>query len=37
MTINDNKEDLDDKVVVYHKLASDGTTLTMTCGKDEEP
>ncbi len=36
MTINDNKEDLDDKVVVCHKSASDGTTLTTMCGKDEE-
>jgi hypothetical protein len=27
----------DKKVIVYHKLASDKSALTMICGKYEEP
>jgi hypothetical protein len=37
MTINDNKEDLNEKAIVCHKLASDGGALTMMCRRNEEP
>ncbi len=37
MTINDNKEDLKKKVVIYHKWVNDGGALTMMCGRNEEP
>jgi hypothetical protein len=37
MTINNKKDDLrQKKVVVCHKLASDGVALAMMCGRDEE-
>ncbi len=31
------KRTQDEKVVIYHKLASDGGTLTIMCGRDQEP
>jgi hypothetical protein len=34
MTIIDNKEDLNKRVFVCHKLASDGGALVMMCEKD---
>jgi hypothetical protein len=37
MTINNNKEELRRKNVIYHKLISDKGALTVMCEKDEEP
>jgi hypothetical protein len=37
MTINDNKEDLRQKIIIYHKLVNDRGTLATMYGIDEEP
>jgi len=37
MNINNNKKNLNEKTVVYHKSASDRGVLAMMCGRDEEP
>jgi hypothetical protein len=37
MMINDNKEDIRQKIVICHKLISDRGALAMMCGRNEEP
>jgi hypothetical protein len=37
MKINNTKEALRKKIVIYQKLVSDRGALTMMCGRDEEP
>jgi len=36
MTINDNKKNLRQKIVICHKSSSDKGALAMMCGKDEK-
>jgi hypothetical protein len=36
MTINDNKKELKQRIIICHKSASGGT-IAMICERDEEP